>query len=128
MLPLKLWGRVRRTVAGSSGVARATPMKSLIDERDAARGGEVGVAQRQAQRALRAEREADLALDQAARGDAAGGRHARDDGGGVALGLEAVDGHRALGDGVDFAVGAEQRRHQQRAALQAVGSRRGRRR
>ena len=38
-----------------------------------------------------------------------------------ALGAEAGDGERALGDGVDLAVGGQQRGHQQGAAEQAVG-------
>ena len=45
----------------------------------------------------------------------------RDDLGGVAFGLEAADRERALRHRVDVAVGAEQRRDQQRAALQALG-------
>ena len=54
-------------------------------------------------------------------GDAADGRHAARDLRGVAFGREAADRHRALRDRVDIAVGAEQRRDQQRAALQAFG-------
>ena len=48
-------------------------------------------------------------------------RHAAHDLGGLALGLEAADGERALRDRIDVAVGAEQRGDQQRAALQALG-------
>ena len=54
-------------------------------------------------------------------GDAPDGRHAAHDLGGVAFGLEAADRERALRHRVDVAVGAEQRRDQQRAALQALG-------
>ena len=54
-------------------------------------------------------------------GDAADGRHAARDLGGFAFGLEAADRERALRDRIDVAVGAEQRRDQQRAALQALG-------
>ena len=67
------------------------------------------------------ERELDLALDDRAVGDAADGRHAARDLGGLAFGLEAADRERALRHRVDVAVGAEQRRDQQRAALQALG-------
>ena len=38
-----------------------------------------------------------------------GGGHAARDAGGVALGGEAADGDGALADGIDLAVGAEQR-------------------
>ena len=41
--------------------------------------------------------------------------------GGFAFGREAADRERALRDRVDIAVGAEQRRDEQRAALQALG-------
>ena len=88
---------------------------------DALGGGEVGIAQRQPHLAQPVEREVDLALDERAVGDAADGRHAARDLGGLAFGLEAVDRDRALADRIDVAVGAEQRRDQQRAALQALG-------
>ena len=60
---------------------------------------------------LGAEVEVDFALDQRAGGNAARGRHARDDGCRVALGLEAIDGNRSLGDGIDLAIGTQKRRH-----------------
>src|SRR6185437_12111200 len=88
---------------------------------DALGGGEVGIAQRHAQLALAIEIEFDFALDQRAVDDAADGGHAAHDLGGFAFRLEAADGNRALTDGVDIAVGAEQRRDQERAALQALG-------
>ena len=96
-------------------------MKSLIADGDALGGGEVGVAQREANLLEPVERELDLALDDGAVGDAADGRHAAGDLGGVAFGLEAADRDRALRHRIDVAVGAEQRRDQKRAALQALG-------
>ena len=66
-------------------------------------------------------REVDLAFDDGAVGDAADGRHAAHDLGGFALGLKSAGCDRALADRIDVAVGAEQRRDQQRAALQALG-------
>src|SRR3569833_1930079 len=105
MLPLKFCGRVMRTVAWSSGTAQGEPMKSLIESatrREVVKSG-----------FLRAEREADLALDEATRRDAAGGGDPGDDSRSVAGGVEAVDGHAALRDGVDLAVCAEQRGHEQ---------------
>ena len=67
------------------------------------------------------EREFDLALDDGAVRQPADGRNAARDLGGLAFGLETADGERALRDRVDVAVGAEQRRDQQRAAFQAFG-------
>ena len=92
MLPLKFCGRVIRTVAGSSGVAQGVPMKSLIDSATRRAVVRSGFLSARRSVALRAQREGDLALDQAARGDAASGGDAGDDAGGVAGGLEAVDG------------------------------------
>jgi hypothetical protein len=54
------------------------------------------------------EREFDLAFDDGAVGDPADRRHAADDAGGGAFGRETGDRHRALGDRIDVAVGAEQ--------------------
>ncbi len=65
------------------------------------------------------QRELDLALDETAVRDAAGGGNAARDARRLALHVEAVDGHRALCDRVDLAIGAQQRRHEERAALQA---------
>ena len=96
--------------------------EEVVDRRgDALGGGEVGIAQREAHVGQAVEREFDLAFDDGAVGDAADGRHAARDAGGVAFGLEAADGERALRHGIDVAVGAEQRRDQQGAALQALG-------
>ena len=92
--------------------------KIVDGQRDAARGGEIGVAQREAHRVLGAEREIDLALDQGARGDHAGGGHARNHCRGLALGRKTVDEHRALGNGIGLAIGAKQGRDQKRAALE----------
>src|SRR5690606_38442612 len=93
----------------------------IVDaQSDPAGGGEVGIAQGQSERMEGGEVEADLALYEAAGGDAAGGGHAGDDGGGVALGGEAVDRHRTLGDGVDLAIGGKGRGNEKGAALQAV--------
>ena len=94
----------------------------IVDRgRDALGGGEIGIAQREAHIGQAVERELDLALDDGAVGDAADGRHAAGDLGGVAFGREAADRDRALRHRIDVAVGAEQRRHQQGAALQALG-------
>ena len=94
----------------------------IVDRRgDALGGGEVGVAQREPHLVEPVEREFDLALDDRAVGDAADGRHAARDLGGVALGLEAGDRQRALRHRIDVAVGGEQRRDQQRAAVEALG-------
>ena len=120
-LPANFGGMVTCTVEGSSGSAVGAPMKSLIGGGDALGGGEVGIAQREPQVRQPVEREIDLALDDRAVGDAADGRHAAHDLGGLALGLEAADRERALRHRIDVAVGAEQRRDQQRAALQALG-------
>src|ERR1700675_1959727 len=49
------------------------------------------------------------------------GRHAAHDLGGLPPSLEAADGERALRHGIDIAVGAQQRRDQKGAALQAFG-------
>ena len=82
---------------------------------------EVGVAQGKPQLADAVEREFDLALDDGAVRHSPDGRNAARDLGGLALGRETADGERALRDRIDIAVGAEQRRDQQRAALQAFG-------
>ena len=68
-----------------------------------------------------AELEVDLALDERAVGDAPDRGHAARDLRRLALGREAGDRHRALRHGVDLAIRAEQRRDEQRAALQALG-------
>ena len=88
---------------------------------DALGGGEIGVAQRQPHIGQAVERELDLALDDGAVGDAADGRHAADDLGGGAFGLETADRDRALRHRIDVAVGAEQGGDQQGAALQVFG-------
>ncbi len=109
------------TVPGSSGSAVGAPMKSLMAA--AMRLAVVKSGLRSAMRSWLSllSVEVDLALDDGAVGDAADGRHAAHDLGGFALGLEAADRDRALADRIDVAVGAEQRRDQQRAALQALG-------
>jgi hypothetical protein len=101
----------------------------VVDRRgDALGGGEIGVAQREPQLINLVEREFDLALDDGSIGDPADGRHPAGDLGGVAFDLKAPDRQRALGDRVHIAVGAQERRDQQRAALQAFGvAERGRR-
>ena len=92
----------------------------VVDRRsDALGGGEVGIAQREPQVGQAIEREVDLALDDRAVRDAPDGRHAARDLCGIAFGREPADRERALPDRIDIAVGAEQRRDQQRAALQA---------
>ena len=96
-------------------------MKSLIAAAMRLAVVKSAIAQREPHLVEPVEREVDLALDDRAVGDAADGRHAAHDLGGFALGLEAVDRDRALADRIDVAVGAEQRRDQQRAALQALG-------
>ena len=88
---------------------------------DAFGGGEVGIAQSEPHLVHAVQCEVDLALDDGAVGDAADGRDAAGDLGGLALGLEAPDGERALGDRVDIAVGGQKRRDEQDAALQALG-------
>ena len=88
---------------------------------DALGGGEVGIAQRERSWLSRLSAKSISRSMMRAVGDAADGRHAAHDLGGLAFGLEAADRDRALADRVDVAVGAEQRRHQQRAALQALG-------
>ena len=88
---------------------------------DAARRGEIGVVQHQADAAHLVELEADFALDDGAGGDAPRGRNALGHRRALALGGEAARGDGALRDRVNLAIGAEQRRHQQGAALQALG-------
>src|ERR1019366_3180710 len=88
---------------------------------DALGGGEIGVAQRQPHIGQAVERELDLAFDDGAIGDAADGRHAADDLGGFAFGLEARDRDRTLRHRIDVAVGAEQGGDEQGAALQILG-------
>src|SRR5690606_29043455 len=89
-------------------------------------GGQIRVLQCQPQHRQRRQLKADFALDDGAVGDAAGSRHAAGDLGGGALGAEAGNGNRTLGDGIDLAIGAEQRGDQQGAALQALGIAHGR--
>ena len=60
-------------------------------QRDALGGGEVGIAQRDADPLQLVELELDLALDDRAGGDPRRGRHAARDALGVALGDEAAD-------------------------------------
>src|SRR5690606_37087140 len=86
---------------------------------DALRSGEVRIAQRDLQRLQVLELEVELALDDRAVGDAAAGRHALADRGGGTFRFEAADGDLALRYGINLAVGAEEGRHQQRAAEQA---------
>ena len=94
----------------------------IVDRsRDALGGGEIGVAQRQPHIGQAVERELDLALDDGAVGDAADRRHAADDLGGFAFGLETVDRDRTLRHRVDVAVGAEQGGDEQGAAPQVLG-------
>ena len=62
-----------------------------------------------------------LALHRGAVGDAAGGRHAAGHRAGGAARGDGAGGQRALGDGIDLAVGGEQRGDQQRAAGQVGG-------
>jgi hypothetical protein len=94
----------------------------VVDRRgNAGRGGEVGVAQRQPHVGQAIERELDLPLDDAAVGDAADRGYPAHDFGGFALELESGDRDRALRDRVDVAVRTEQRRDQERPALEALG-------
>ena len=112
-----IWMLHRRGIGRLGGVGA----DEVVDRGgDALGGGEVGIAQRQAQRLLGVELELDLALDQRPVRDAPDGRHAAGDLRGVAFGLEAGDGDRALGDRIDLAVGAEERRDEQGAALQRL--------
>ena len=74
--------------------------------------GEVGIAQSKPQLTDAIEREFDLALDDGAVGQPSDGRHAAGDARALALGLKAADGQRALGDRIDVAVGAQERRDQ----------------
>ena len=67
------------------------------------------------------ERELDLAFDDGAIRQAADGRHAAGDLGGLPLGLEAADRKRALRHRIDVAVGAEERGDEKRAALETLG-------
>src|SRR6185369_7921103 len=64
--------------------------------RDALRGGEVGIAQRESQVRQTVEREVDLALDDRTVRDAADSRYAARDLCGVAFGRKAADCERAL--------------------------------
>ena len=91
-------------------------------------GREIGIAQLQDQVRLAGEARLDLALDDRAVRDAAGGRHALRQRLGLALRGEAGDEDRALRDRIDLAVGGLQRRHDQRAAVRARWRRRARRR
>ncbi|MNE01857.1 hypothetical protein D3C80_943090 [compost metagenome] len=94
---------------------------------DALGRGEVGVAQGQAHDGHGRQVEAGLALDHAARGDAAGGRHAaRHRGAGTARGRDGAGLNRALRHRIDLAVSALQGRDQKRAAQQALGVAHGR--
>src|SRR6185295_18134963 len=79
----------RRLVFGHS----AGGADEVVDrEGDTARGGEVGVLEGETEATLGAQGETDLALDETARGDTAGGGHTGDDGGRITGSLEAVDG------------------------------------
>jgi hypothetical protein len=90
-----------------------TPVFSSITTR-AGRSGSIELGQR-----LNVERH--FALDDAAAGDPAAGRHAAQDRFSGTRGGKAADGDLALGHDIDFAIGAEHRGHQQGAALQAGG-------
>ena len=112
---------VMPTVPGSSGSAVGAPMKSLMAA--AMRLAVVKSGLRSAMRSwlcLLRLKSISRSMMRAV-GDAADGRHAAHDLGGFALGLEAADRDRALADRIDVAVGGEQRRDQQHAALQALG-------
>ena len=95
-LPWNFFGTVSCTVEGSSGSAVGVPMKSLIADAMRLAVVKSAIAQREPHLAEPVEREFDLALDDRAVGDAADGRHAAHDLGGVAFGLEAADRERAL--------------------------------
>ena len=120
-LPAKFFGTLTCTVEESSGSAVVHADEIVDRGGDALGRGEVGVAQREPHLVEPVEREIDLALDDGAVGDAADGRHAARDLRGLAFGLEAADRERALRDRIDIAVGAEQRRDEQRAAVEALG-------
>ena len=106
---------------GSSGCA-AVSLSDAVDRLgDAPRGREVGIAQRDLDGLELGEVEADLALDDGAVRDAPGRRRALGHGLRAAARGEAADRDGALRHGIDLAVGAEQRRDEQGAALQALG-------
>ena len=87
--------------------------------RDAQRRGQVGIAQAEPERiAGFVEAERDLLLHDRAVGDLARGGDAAGDRGGRASRRDGAGRDRALRDGINIAVGGEQRRHQQRAAGQ----------
>ncbi len=120
-LPLNSGGMESCTVEGSIGSA-SLDAEIVVDRGGDALGrGEVCVAQREPYVGQSIEREFDLALDERPVGDAADGGDAADDLGGFALGLETVDGDRALRHRIDVAVGAEQGGDQQGPALQVLG-------
>ena len=120
-LPLNS-GRNRKLHGGGVDRLGGLDAEKVVDRGgDALGGGEIGVAQRQPHIGQAVERELDLAFDDGAVGDAADRRHAADDLGGFALGLEAGDRDRALRHRIDVAVGAEQGSDEQGSALQVLG-------
>ena len=112
---------VRRIGSGVTAIqADATKLADLDRVGDADRRIVVGIPKFERQcRVIRQRRQG--LLDKRAVRDASDRRHSARDLGGVAFGLEAADCERPLGDCIDVAVGAEQRRYQEGAALQALG-------
>ena len=103
--------------------ARSPCLAELAVQRrhDVLRGAEVGVVHFQVDIAVARERGWHAALDDGAAADAAAVELVDLHAGTTGRGARAADQDVALGDGVDLAVRALERGHQQRAAAQALG-------
>ena len=97
------------------------PKETVDCLRNAARGGEIGVTQRNPDVGQPRHIEQQFAFDDAAIRDAPACGYTLCDRAGIALGGKSADGKLSLGDRIDFAVRADHRRHQQGAAEQAFG-------
>ncbi len=100
---------------------RIAAQRAVDRVRHAPRGCQVRVAQAQPQHCLARELERNLPLDRRTIGDAGGRRHSARDRRSRAPRRERPRRQRALGHCIDLAIGAQQWRHEQRAARQVLG-------
>ena len=108
----------RAAVLGGGDAAVEVTVDGVLDP---GRGGEIGIAQGDADILNAREIELDLAFHAGAHGDLARGWHAFDHPRRLAFYCGTTGDDRPLGHGIDVAIRRLQRRHHQRPAQQALG-------